>query len=150
MSATPDELRQSWDKLANNLVFLEKRTVHHYGELRLHPSELHVLLAIRQVPTANATQLAAALGITKGAVSQVQKRLEAKGVIVRHVDASRKNAVTAAFTPLGRAALDDFLAGRAVARQAFAAYLEALSPADRDVVAGFLSRAADLVPKPVA
>ena len=147
MSATPETLRTLWDRLANKLVFLEKRYVHVYGELRLHPSELHVLLAVRAAPDANATQLAAALGVTKGAVSQVQKRLEGKGVIVRRADASRKNAVTTAFTPLGRAALEDFLASRAAAGQAFAAYLEALSPETRELLAGFLAHLSDLVPE---
>ena len=147
MPVTPETLRAMWDKLANKLVFLEKRCVHVYGDLRLHPSELHVLLAVRAAPDANATQLAATLGVTKGAVSQVQKRLEGKGVIVRRADVSRKNAVTTAFTPLGRAALEDFLASRAAARQAFAAYLENLPPEARELLAGFLARLSDLVPE---
>jgi DNA-binding MarR family transcriptional regulator len=148
MSATPETLRTLWDRLANKLVFLEKRYVHIYGDLRLHPSELHVLLAVRAAPDANATQLAATLGVTKGAVSQVQKRLEGKGVIVRRADASRKNAVTSAFTPLGRTALEDFLASRAAAGQAFAAYLEVLPPEARELLAGFLAHLFDLVPEP--
>lgn len=148
MAATPETLRAQCDKLTNKLVFLEKRYVHRYGDLRLHPSELHVLLAVRAAPDASATRLAATLGVTKGAVSQVQKRLEHKGVIVRRADASRKNAVTTVFTPLGRTALEDFLAGRAAARQAFDAYLESLPPESRELLAGFLARLADLVPEP--
>ncbi|MDE2185013.1 MAG: MarR family transcriptional regulator, partial [Alphaproteobacteria bacterium] len=65
-----------WERVTNRLVFLEKRYVFRHGGLALHPSELHLLLAIRGEPEANATRLAARLGVTKGAVSQVLKRLE--------------------------------------------------------------------------
>lgn len=138
-------LLATWEQLANRLVFLEKRFVYSRGDLRLHPSELHGLLAIRQEPDANATRLAARLGVTKGAVSQLLKRLEAKGVVGKRSDPYQKNEVTAFFTPLGREAVEDFLAGRTALRERFAASLDALSDDQRQVIRDFLDQASLLL-----
>jgi len=101
---TPDDIPQLWETLTNQLVFLEKRYVFRHGELDLHPSELHLLLAIKDEPEANATKLAGRLGVTKGAVSQLLKKLEAKGVIEKTSDPAQKNEITSTFTRLGKAA----------------------------------------------
>lgn len=135
------------EQVINRLVFLEKRYVFCREALRLHPSELHVLLAVRGEPKANATRLAARLGVTKGAISQVLKRLETKGVIVKHVDSSQKNEVTVRFTPLGRDAVEDFIGQRTAVRQAFVDYLESLAPTERDMLRRFVDQFATLVPE---
>jgi DNA-binding MarR family transcriptional regulator len=146
MADTVHDLTERWERLVNRLIFLEKRFVFEKGELRLHPSEIHVLLAIRRDPEANATRLAAILGVTKGAVSQVLKRLAGKGVIGKRVDPSQKNEVTAFFTPLGREAIEDFLSQRAAMQQGFAAYLAALTKEERAVIRGFLEQFAAALP----
>jgi DNA-binding MarR family transcriptional regulator len=58
----------------------------------LFKSELHMIKCIKEHPEANVTRLAEILGITKGAVSQVIRRLEAKGMIAR-VGRNRKEYV---------------------------------------------------------
>ena len=66
MTNVADEILALWERIANELVFLEKRYVFYHGELSLHPSELHVLH--RNPPgQANTTRLALRLGITKDA-----------------------------------------------------------------------------------
>ncbi len=146
MPDTAQALLDRWERLANRLVFLEKRYVFAFGDLRLHPSELHVLLAIRREPRANATRLGVLLGVTKGAVSQVLKRLEGKGVIVKQVDSAQKNEVTASFTPLGREAVAAFVAERATAREGLEAYVNALPPAERQALGRFLEQVAVALP----
>lgn len=139
-------LQSLWDSLVNRMVFLEKRHVFRHGELRLHPSELHLLLAVQAEPEANATRLAALLGVTKGAVSQVLKRLEAKGVVLKRVDPAQKNEVTASFTPLGRLALDAFLAEREGSRQRFTQYLDSLPDPEQAVLRRFLAEVSSYLP----
>ena len=146
MPSDAKALLEQFERLINKLVFLEKRYVFQQGDMRLHPSELHVLLAARGEPRANATRLAARLGVTKGAISQVLKRLEAKGVIVKHVDAAQKNEVTVSFTPAGREALEAFLGQRAALHQEFVGYLESLAPAERETLRLFVNRFAAFLP----
>jgi DNA-binding MarR family transcriptional regulator len=146
MRDTTRTLLDEWDHLINRFVFLEKRFVFEAEGLRLHPSELHVLLAIRKEPGANATRLASRLGVTKGAISQVMKRLEAKGVIGKLVVPTQKNEVTAFFTPLGHQAMEAFLESRQDIRRRFTAYLDALPEADRAVIRRFLARFAAFLP----
>ncbi|MHC1713505.1 MAG: MarR family winged helix-turn-helix transcriptional regulator [Solidesulfovibrio sp.] len=146
MHGSSQSLVAQWEQLVNRLVFLEKRFVFKKGDLRLHPSELHVLLAIRREPESNATKLAARLGITKGAVSQVLKRLETKNVIGKRIDPSHKNEVTSHFTPLGQEAVEDFLSQRAALQQHFQTYLDSLSEAERAVIQRFLEQFAAVLP----
>lgn len=146
MPSDAKALLEQFERLINKLVFLEKRYVFRQGDLWLHPSELHVLLAVRSAPAANATRLAARLGVTKGAVSQVLKRLEGKGVIVKHVDASQKNEVTVSFTPTGREAIEAFLGQRAALHREFVGYLESLPPAERETLRLFVDRFAAFLP----
>lgn len=140
MTCAPDDLLVRWDNLINRLVFLEKRFVFRHGQLRLHPSEIHVLLAVREEPQANATRLASRLGVTKGAVSQVLKRLEAKAVVAKHIDPAQKNEMTVTFTPLGSGAVDAFLSEKAEARREYLAYLAGLSDAERETIRRFLDQ----------
>ncbi len=60
----------------------------------LFKSELHLIKAIKEHPEANVTALAEILGVTKGAVSQVIRRLEEKGMAAR-VGRNRKEFVLA-------------------------------------------------------
>lgn len=139
-------LQPLWDSLVNRMVFLEKRHVFRHGELRLHPSELHLLLAVQAEPEANATRLAALLGVTKGAVSQVLKRLEAKGMVHKRVDPVQKNEVTASFTAPGRQALEAFLAEREGSRRRFTQYLDSLPDSEQAVLRRFLAEVASYLP----
>jgi DNA-binding MarR family transcriptional regulator len=141
------DIAQSWQGLVNRLVFLEKRYVFRHGGLELHPSELHVLLAAREDPEANATRLAAKLGVTKGAISQVFKRLEGKRIIMKRSDPTQKNEVTVTFTRLGRAAIEDFLANRVGAQKRFGVYLAGLSESQAETVRRFLKEVEAALPQ---
>lgn len=138
MGNARQDLLVQWERLVNRLIFLEKRYVFRSGELKLYPSELHVLLAVRQEPEMNATELARRLGVTKGAVSQVMKRLEGKGVLGKRHDPYQKNELTVFFTPLGQQAVEAFLAQRAEAGRRFRQHLDSLSDEESRTIQRFL------------
>lgn len=48
---------------------------------KLHPSEIHTIHAIGTNPDTNVTELAKFLGITKGAVPKMIKKLKSKGLV---------------------------------------------------------------------
>jgi DNA-binding MarR family transcriptional regulator len=146
MTLTSNDILMLWERVTNKLVFLEKHYVFRQGDMVLHPSELHVLLAIRQTPDANATRLAERLGVTKGAVSQLLKRLEVKGVITKQVDPSQKNEVTMSFTCRGKQAIDAFVAERESVKSPFEQYLDALGDSERATLRTFLRHVEKCLP----
>jgi len=133
------ELAAQIRRVVNRLIFLEKRSVLRHGELRLHPSEIHLMQVIAQEPDISAGEMAQKLGVSNGAVSQTLARLERKGVIKKYKDPSLKNRVTAAFTASGNEAIELFEAQQASSVESFSNYLSGLSGKDREVIKGFLS-----------
>ncbi len=73
------------------------------GDL-LYSSEIHTIEAIGLNPGANVTDLAAALGISKAAVSQIVKKLERKNLVRRYKAKGNEKDVLADLSPKGRAA----------------------------------------------
>lgn len=68
----------------------------------LYHSERHMLDKVGDHPGMNVTDFARALGVTKGAVSQVVKKLERKGVVKRYRSESNSKEVFLELTELGR------------------------------------------------
>jgi DNA-binding MarR family transcriptional regulator len=63
---------------------LEKIPVKRGTKYPLYHSERHMIDTIGDHPGMNVTEFANALGVTKGAISQVVKKLEKKGVVKRY------------------------------------------------------------------
>ncbi len=70
--------------LINRLIAIA-RTPKDFGTgVLLYPSEIHTIEAIGKTPGINVTELAAALGISKPAVSKFVKKLERKKLVSRY------------------------------------------------------------------
>lgn len=89
------------------------KAVHKYNALEKHPSkagkkhdlyhsERHFLDKIGDHPGMNMTEFAGATGITKGAVSQVVKKLENKGLVKRYKGSVNAKEVFIELTKDGR------------------------------------------------
>ncbi len=76
-----------------------------YGAgFELYPSEIHMVVLISDHPGINITMIAAKLGITKGAVSQMIKKLEDKGLVQRYKSPDNRKEVMVRLTDSGRIA----------------------------------------------
>ena len=102
MSTNSETLARQMLWIIKKLTFLEKNSVFSHGDLKLYPSEIHLMLLIGDEQERNATIMAEKLGVTKGAISQTLSRLEKKGVLEKTKDPYNKNELTATFTPLGQ------------------------------------------------
>jgi DNA-binding MarR family transcriptional regulator len=80
-------------RVVNKYHALEKLPQQHGARGSLHHSERHMLDTIALRPELNITEHAAALGVTKGAISQVVKKLESKGFLRRIKKVSNDKAV---------------------------------------------------------
>ncbi len=69
----------------------------------LYMREVHFLMAVSPEESTTASELAAALDVTLGAVSQMAARLEGKGFITRTKDSKDKRQTLVTLTDTGRA-----------------------------------------------
>jgi DNA-binding MarR family transcriptional regulator len=88
----------------------------------------------------NVQRLAAALGITKGAVSQTLRRLELKGLIRKGSDPRAGRHVIPILTDEGRRLHAKLRVRTGRFRRALVRDAEALGPAERDLLVRFLER----------
>ena len=126
-------------RVVNRSMLLEKRSILKHDDLRLYPSEIHLLQVINEGDDLSAGEMARKLGVSIGAVSQTLNRLEKKGVIKKTKDPALKNRLSATLTETGQTAMRQFEQGQDVGMKAFSKYLSGLSVEERKVIEGFLS-----------
>lgn len=123
----------------NKVLFIEKKKAFEYRDVKLYPSEIHLILLAHQEQATNATIMAEKLGVTKGAVSQTLSRLEKKGILRKIKDPYNKNELTVEFTTLGQQAIVEYLKMMAGVHQKYEQHLVALTDDEREVISRFLS-----------
>ena len=67
----------------------------------LFPSEIHTLCAIGTAPGINITDLSARLGVTKGAISKIARKMEDKALIERYREPGNDKEILLRLTPKG-------------------------------------------------
>lgn len=86
-------LMKIWVRIVSKLNEAEcKKRDYGTGDL-LSPAEIHLLQAIGENPGKKITDLAAHVGVTKGAVSQLVKKLEARNLVVKYSAAGNEKEV---------------------------------------------------------
>jgi DNA-binding MarR family transcriptional regulator len=73
----------------------------------LFRSEIHTIETVGKNPGINATRLAEKMGVTKGAVSQMLKRLARKKLITKGTVAGNEKEIAIELTDLGRIAFEN-------------------------------------------
>ena len=88
-----------------NMYEKAKKNPRDYGcGVLLYSSDIHMIEMIKNYPDANTTQLAEKLGVTKGLVSRLIKKLDKKGLIVKYQYVDNKKEVYFKLTDLGERA----------------------------------------------
>ena len=96
-----EEILTLFIKLSNKYQALEKIPVDYGIGKNLYHSERHMLDTIGHNSGMNISELARDQGVTKGAVSQIVKKLEGKQVIQRYKQAENDKEVFVELTKLG-------------------------------------------------
>jgi DNA-binding MarR family transcriptional regulator len=86
------------------------------------------------------SELAAQLGVTPGSVTQLITSLEARGWVLRHIDAEDRRAVRVSLTETGREELDRV---RSTFALAYAGLVDALGVSECRQLAALLHKASD-------
>lgn len=91
-------------RVAMRIGELDVRTRNYGTDVLISMAEIHIIQAVAKASGASVTDLAGILGITKGAVSQLLFKLEKKGLIVKHTDASNASRMNIVLTEKGEVA----------------------------------------------
>jgi len=138
MNASNDAIQKQIVRVINKIIFKEKKKIFRFGDVALYPSEVHLMLVIKNDLDTNATVIARQLGLTKGAVSQTLSRLEKKGIIRKTKDPYNKNELTLSFTELGMKACESCQSTQAAFFKAHEHFLEKQGPREKEVILRFL------------
>jgi DNA-binding MarR family transcriptional regulator len=132
---------KSLQMFINKILFLKKRSLFQFQGVKFYPSEIHLLLIVRDKNATNATKMAGELGVTKGAVSQTLSRLEKKGVLKKTKDPYKKNELTLSFTTFGAAAFKHYSAHATRLLKKHNRYLDQFTDKEKAIVQRFLTEA---------
>jgi len=102
VEAAGKEIMEFFLRIVNKYNALERIPAQCTPDYGLYHSERHMLDRVGDNPDMNITELARASGVTKGAISQIVKKLEAKGIIRKHKKAANDKEVFIHLTEAGR------------------------------------------------
>ena len=97
-----EEIITLFIKLSNKYQALEKIPVDYGIGKNLYHSERHMVDNIGDNPQMNVSEFARSIGVTKGAISQLVKKLEEKQVARRYKQAENDKEVFIELTELGK------------------------------------------------
>jgi DNA-binding MarR family transcriptional regulator len=138
MKTSADKIKNQIIQVINKIIFSEKKKVLKFNEISLYPSEIHLLLVIKNDMDSNATKIAKQLGLTKGAVSQTLSRLEKKGIISKTKDPYNKNELHLSLTDVGKEAYELCQSTKMAFIEAHDELLAKLNSKEKEVVLNFL------------
>jgi len=101
---SPFSLIAKFSRVSNLWQQLDSKPRKFGTENDLTGSEIHLIEVVGQSEGLSVTDLAKRLGITKGAVSQTLKKLDAKGLIVKEVDPANTSRITVSLSTKGKVA----------------------------------------------
>ena len=104
MTTSPFSLAAKFSRLSELWQQQESKPRKFGTEDDLSGSEIHVIEVVGQNEGLSVTDLAKRLGVTKGAVSQKLKRLEAKELVVKEVDPTNTSRITISLSTKGKVA----------------------------------------------
>jgi DNA-binding MarR family transcriptional regulator len=145
MKKTNEMVMDHLNRIINQVLLLKKRSFFQFEDVEFYPSEVHLLLVIKEKSATNATKMAGELGITKGAVSQTLSRLEKKGVLTKTKDPYKKNELTIIFTSFGAAAFKYYTTRLTKLHKKHNRYLDSFSDKEKVVVERFLTEVEKMI-----
>jgi DNA-binding MarR family transcriptional regulator len=122
----------------DKILHMEKVMLLEEEEVKLHPSEIHLLLFLHARPESNATDIVRRFSVTKGAVSQTLSRLERKGVLIKGRNPKSQTELDLSLTKLGEKLTARAVEMKAAAERHYDQQLSDLDEPGRDAVQRFL------------
>lgn len=134
------EIMTTFIKLVNTIQNQNKNKVCSFGNVKIFPSEAHLILFIHEEQEKNVTNIAEKLGITKGAVSMTLSRLKRKGLITTQKDKFNKNELTISFNQNGIKVLEHLLGIKAILENHIEQIVSQYNEREKKLLLEFLSK----------
>lgn len=147
-----DKMKEKKELIANNslylalsLVELDKKTRYYGTDVPIFHSEIHVIMAIAEHPGIHVGGLADILEVTKGAVSEILKKLERKALVVKEIDELNLSRCSLHLTDKGKMAHNNHLHYHAVLNSMVEEELKNASDQEINFLTDFLSSYIDRI-----
>lgn len=124
--------------LALALVELDKKTRYYGTDVPIFYAEIHVIMAIAEHPGIHVGGLADILGVTKGAVSEILKKLERKALVIKEIDASNLSKYSLSLTEKGKKAHSSHMYYHSILNSVVEAELQNATEHELDFLSEFL------------
>lgn len=113
-------------------------------DVTIYRSEIHLIQLVGDYERLHISDIARKFGITKGAVSQMVKKLEKKDLVIKQRDATNQTRMLIALTAKGERAYHAHEAYHQAHDRAMFSFLEELSARELAVIRDFLKHVVDM------
>jgi DNA-binding MarR family transcriptional regulator len=131
---SPLTIAEKFSRVVKLWQELEKRPQKYGTENYLYSSEIHLIEAIGENNHLSVTDIANNLDVTKGAVSQTLKKLEIKGLTVKHADPQNSSRAIVELTSKGKMAFYAHLHWHEQIDGGFRQYMNSLAQEQKDLI----------------
>jgi len=114
-------------------------------DVNIYRSEIHIIQLIGDRQGVHISEISRLIGVTKGTVSQIVRRLESKGLVVKRTDESNNTRQIANLTEKGMSAYQAHVDYHQQKHKEMENFLESLTPENKAVLENFLNKAHDMI-----
>jgi DNA-binding MarR family transcriptional regulator len=131
--------------LAFAMIELDKKTRYYGTDVPIFHSEIHVIMAIAEHSGIHVGGLADILGVTKGAVSEILKKLERKALVIKEIDDLNLSRYSLILTEKGKKAHNNHMKYHVILNSMVEDELKNASEQELDFLSNFLTSLIDKV-----
>ena len=114
-------------------------------DVNIYRSEIHVIQLVGDRTGIHLSEISRLIGVTKGTVSQIVKRLEGKGLVEKQIDENNNTRQLISLTKKGVTAWQAHMDYHNRNSQKMYAFLSVLNDENRAVLEEFLSNAYEMI-----
>ncbi|TIH20133.1 MarR family transcriptional regulator [Marinifilum sp. JC120] len=114
-------------------------------DVNIYRSEIHIIQLIGDRQGVHISEISRLIGVTKGTVSQIVRRLESKGLVVKRTDESNNTRQIANLTEKGMSAYQAHVDYHQQKHKEMENFLESLTPENKALLENFLNKAYDMI-----
>lgn len=131
--------------LAVALTDLDKKTRYFGTDVPIFHSEIHIIKVIAENPGIHVGGLAEILGVTKGSVSEILKKLERKDLVIKEIDDLNLSRYSLSLTEKGKKAHNNHMLYHSIVNNMVEDELKNASEHELEFLSNFLSTLIDKV-----
>ena len=114
-------------------------------DVNIYRGEIHIIQLIGDRSELHISEISRLIGVTKGTVSQIVKRLENKGLVQKHIDSENNTRQIATLTQKGITAYKAHLEYHNRKHAEMKRFLDTLTADERHLIERFLEEAHDMI-----